>query len=54
MKSRGVDEQVIQKYINCLRVCDYQRFAPASAKLEEMKKFFNEAKQAIIELEKII
>lgn len=54
MRERGVDEQVIKKYMNCLRICDYQRFAPATAKLDDMKKFLNEAKQAIVELEKII
>ena len=54
MKSRNIDEQVISKYLNCLQVCDYQRFAPSSAKIENMKQFFNQVKQAIIELEKVI
>ncbi len=54
LRDRGVDENVIKKYIDCLRICDYQRFAPATAKLDDMKKFLDEAKQALIELEKII
>ena len=54
MQDRGVDEAVIRQYLTCLQTCDYQRFAPSTAKLEDMEKFFNQAKQAIIELEKII
>ena len=54
MRDRGVDDGVIKKYMDCLRVCDYQRFAPASAKIDEMKKFLNEAKQALVALEKVV
>ncbi len=54
MRSRGVDETVIKQYLNCLQICDYQRFAPANSRLEEMKRFFEQAKQAIIALEKIV
>ncbi|NOZ60814.1 MAG: protein BatD [Calditrichaeota bacterium] len=54
MRNRGVEDRVIKKYMDCLRVCDYQRFAPATAKIDAMKRFLNEAKQAIVELEKIV
>ena len=54
MRTRGVDESVVKKYLSCLHVCDYQRFAPSNAKLDEMKKFFDHAKQAIVALEKVI
>ena len=54
MKQKGIDAEVIQKYIQCLRMCDYQRFAPSTAKFHEMKSFYDQAKQAIISLEKII
>jgi len=54
MQSRGVDKTVINQYLLCLQNCDYQRFAPSISKLGKMKVFFNQAKQAIIALEKII
>jgi hypothetical protein len=54
MQTRGVDGQVIRQYLSCLQICDYQRFAPSNAKLDEMKKFFDQAKQAIVALEKVI
>ncbi len=54
MQTRKVDEQVIKQYLSCLHVCDYQRFAPSNAKLDEMKQFFDHAKLAIVALEKVI
>ncbi len=54
MQSRGVDEQVIKQYLACLQMCDYQRFAPSNARLDEMKGFFDQAKRAIVVLEKVI
>lgn len=54
MKNKGVPEEVVQQYLLCLKLCDYQRFAPSNAKIEEMKLFFDEAKQAIVSLEKVI
>lgn len=54
MKKHNIPETVISQYLACLQMCDYQRFAPSSAKLDEMKVFFNEAKNAIVALEKVI
>jgi len=54
MQSRGVDEQVIKPYLDCLQTCDYQRFAPSVAKTDEMKQFFDQARRAIVALEKVI
>jgi len=54
MRSHGVDETVIKQYLNCLQICDYQRFAPANSKLDDMRRFFEQARQAIIALEKIV
>jgi len=54
MRTKGVADQVIKQYLSCLQVCDYQRFAPSDAKLDEMKQFFDHAKQAIVALEKVI
>jgi len=54
MKKHALPAEVVSQYLSCLQMCDYQRFAPSSAKLEEMKKFFDEAKNAIIALERVI
>jgi hypothetical protein len=54
MRMHGVDEQVIKQYLSCLQVCDYQRFAPSTAKLEAMQQFFDRATLAIVALEKVI
>lgn len=54
MKARNVDPQVIQQYLACLQVCDYQRFAPATARQEDMEKFFDQARDAIIALERVV
>ena len=54
MKSRNIDEQVITQYLTCLQICDYQRFATANASFDDMKSFYDQAKEAIIALEKIL
>jgi hypothetical protein len=54
MKSKNLQEDVIRQYLSCLQVCDYQRFAPSNSNLQEMKDFFNQAKQAIVSLERVI
>lgn len=54
MKSRNIPEDVIRQYLSCLQVCDYQRFAPSNSNLQDMENFFNQAKQAIISLERVI
>ena len=52
LRGRGVDDGVISHYINCLKTCDYQRFAPSDSKINQMRKLFQDSKRAIIELEK--
>ena len=54
MKSKNIEENVIQQYLSCLQVCDYQRFAPSNSNLQAMKNFFSQAKQAIVLLERVI
>ncbi len=54
MRERRVDEETIRSYLDCLRICDFQRFAPANSTLEEMQRCFDDASQAIIRLEKVI
>lgn len=54
MKKHNIPEHVISQYLACLQMCDYQRFAPSSAKQDEMEQFFTQAKNAIVTLEKVI
>jgi len=54
MREHRVDNETIQSYLDCLRICDFQRFAPANSTLEEMQRCFDDASQAIIRLEKVI
>jgi hypothetical protein len=54
LKIRGVDGKVVSQYLDCLRSCDYQRFAPSISKDSEMKEFFEKAKRAIVALEKVV
>ncbi|MBD3288466.1 hypothetical protein GF337_06640, partial [candidate division KSB1 bacterium] len=54
MQARDIDPEVISQYLQCLQICDYQRFAPSTSSEEEMKRFYEQAKSAIIALEKAI
>jgi len=54
LRDRRVDDETIRKYLDCLRICDFQRFAPANSTLEDMQRCFDDASQAIIRLEKVI
>ena len=54
MRDRHADEETIQKYLKCLQICDFQRFAPANSSIEEMQSCYEAAGQAIIQLEKAI
>lgn len=54
MRSKNIQDEVIQQYLSCLQVCDYQRFSPSNSNLHEMQNFFNQAKQAIVSLERVI
>ena len=54
LRARGVDGEVLEQYLACLRTCDYQRFAPSTAKKEEMNVFFEQAKKAIVDLERVV
>lgn len=54
LQERKVPEETIHLYLDCLQICDFQRFAPASATPEEMKNFYTQARSAIANLQKII
>jgi hypothetical protein len=52
LQLKSVDLELVQSYLNLLQACDFQRFAPAAVRKEEMSQFFLQAKEAIIKLEK--
>lgn len=54
LRNKNVSASTIQQYQDCLQTCDFQRFAPSNANLEEMKKFYNDAKNVITTLQKAL
>ena len=51
LSARGVDRQTIDKFIEALDECEYERYAPGDAK-GNMNKTFESAMTAIMEIEK--
>ncbi len=54
LRARGIKEETIGRYLECLRTCDFKRFAPAESDNGEMSAFFELARKAIIELDREI
>lgn len=54
LRSRGVQEEVSREFINCLKNCEFRRFAPEESDNGELKEFFERSKKAIVNLEKEI
>lgn len=52
LHERGIDDAIATEYLNCLQMCDFQRFAPSDSNNHQMKEFFDQAKKAIINLDK--
>jgi hypothetical protein len=52
LQDKSVDAELVHSYMALLQRCDFQRFAPAAVRKEEMSQFFLQAKDAIIKLEK--
>lgn len=53
-KTRNLADDIISEYMDIIKKCDYQRFAPSDVNKSEMLDFFQKAKQAIINLEKAL
>lgn len=49
-----IEENTVSSYLDCLKTCDYKRFAPGDSNNLAMSDFFEKAKKAIINLEKEI
>jgi hypothetical protein len=50
----NLESNLIQSYMKLVQTCDYQRFAPANISKSEMEEFYQQAKEAIINLEKAL
>ena len=51
-QKRNLSSEMIAHYMELIKTCDYQRFAPANVEQEEMNQFYERSKQAIVNLEK--
>jgi len=47
LKEQNIDEQIISMFLESFKECDYQRFAPSQSNLEDMKKSYDRAHNAI-------
>jgi len=54
LAERKVEPQIVSAYFECLQVCDYQRFAPASSRIAQMQSFYQKVKNVIIKLQKAL
>ncbi len=52
LKERGVETAVISEMLDCLRDCDFYRFAPTENIQTEMEIHYHKSKDAIIKLDK--
>jgi len=54
LNRKGIDEQVVENYFQCLKSCDLQRFSPSDSSDEEMIVFFKKADKAIADMHRQI
>lgn len=54
LRARGIAEEVVGDYLDCLKTCDFMRFAPTESQNGELQGFFEKARNAIIKLDKAI
>ena len=52
LENKKVDGEITNKFLELINTCDYLRFAPTEANLQDMKKIYQESKEIIILLEK--
>jgi hypothetical protein len=52
LRRRRVPEAVVQEYLDCLKTCDFRRFAPSESDNGQMKILFEKARKALINLDK--
>lgn len=54
LAEQKVEEKSVTEYFDCLQLCDYQRFAPASSGTAQMQSLYQKAKNVIIKLQKAL
>ena len=52
LENKKVDGEITNKFLDLINTCDYLRFAPTEANLQDMKKIYQESKEIIFLLEK--
>jgi len=52
LREKGIKEEIIENYFECLRTCDLKRFSPVESDETEMKELLRKAEQAIMNLER--
>ena len=51
LRVRGVSEESLARYFDCLRICDLKQFAPSSSGREEMRDLMAGAREAVTRME---
>jgi len=52
LENKKVDVEITNKFLELINTCDYLRFSPTEANLQDMKKIYQESKEIIILFEK--
>ena len=53
LEKGGISDSLIKEMFECLQECDFQRFAPGGSTRSGMETHYNQAKEAIIKLDKL-
>lgn len=51
LRARGVSEESLSRYFDCLQICDLKQFAPSSSGREEMRDLMAGAREAVTRME---
>ena len=51
LRARGVSEESLARYFDCLQICDLKQFAPSSSGREEMRDLMAGAREAVTRME---
>ncbi|MBN1351306.1 protein BatD [candidate division KSB1 bacterium] len=54
LAERNIAEELISDYLECIQVCDFQRFAPTASSIDEMQAFLQRVKECIIKIQRAI
>lgn len=51
LRARGISEESLARYFDCLQICDLKQFAPSSSGREEMRDLMASAREALTRME---